>query len=61
MFGVWLPPFLLFSAIGTSAWTALLAIADHALGAPLNIASNLFLVLALSIWPVRIIRWRADA
>lgn len=68
MFGMRLPPFLLFSAIGTGAWTALLGIAGHALGArytaiggPLNLASNLFLALAIGIWLVRVLRWRADA
>ncbi|KPF65934.1 alkaline phosphatase [alpha proteobacterium AAP81b] len=68
LFGMKLTPFLLYSAIGTFAWTAILAIAGYQLGAryalvgaEVNLVSNVALTLAVGIYLVRVVRWRPDA
>ncbi len=61
-------PFLLYTAIGTFAWTAFLGVAGHMLGAryalvgaDVSLVSNAVLALAIGIWLVRVLRWRPDA
>lgn len=67
IFGMGLPRFLLFSTLGTAAWTALLAIAGYLLqgrhdqvAAWLNPVSNVVLGLIVVGYLYRITTWRAD-
>jgi membrane protein DedA with SNARE-associated domain len=67
MFGMGLPRFLLFSTLGTAAWTALLAVAGYLLqgrhdqvAAWLNPVSNVILGLIVIGYLYRVATWRAD-
>lgn len=68
IFGMALPRFLMFSAIGSGVWTAALALAGHELrrnyGAVadyLGPVSNVIIAALLAIYVVRVVRWRPSS
>ena len=65
IFGMALPRFLLFSAIGSAVWTTALALAGYqlrrnyaAVGDYLDPVSNAVIAMLIAIYVVRVVRWK---